>query len=49
MYAGLEYAYANSIKLAQEFLKDSAEHAGQNALVFHEQACIFYMNKDYNC
>uniref|UniRef100_A0A0N5AB37 TPR_REGION domain-containing protein n=1 Tax=Syphacia muris TaxID=451379 RepID=A0A0N5AB37_9BILA len=48
MYAGLEYAYANSIKLAQEFLKDSAEHADQNALVLHEQACIFYMNKDYD-
>uniref|UniRef100_A0A915PZK6 Uncharacterized protein n=1 Tax=Setaria digitata TaxID=48799 RepID=A0A915PZK6_9BILA len=37
LYIGLEYAYANNTKLAQDFLKDAAEIAGDNALVLHEQ------------
>lgn len=47
MYIGLEYAYANNTKLAQDFLKDSAEIAGDNALVLHEQGCICYMKKEW--
>ncbi|MCP9259431.1 Cell division cycle protein 16-like protein [Dirofilaria immitis] len=45
LYIGLEYAYANNTKLAQDFLKDAAEIAGDNALVLHEQGCICYMKK----
>ncbi|KAL4003184.1 Tetratricopeptide repeat family protein [Acanthocheilonema viteae] len=47
LYIGLEYAYANNTKLAQDFLKDAAEIAGDNALVLHEQGCICYMKKDW--
>ncbi|VDN03156.1 unnamed protein product [Thelazia callipaeda] len=47
MYIGLEYAYANNTKLAQDFLKDAAEIAGDNALVLHEQGCIYYMKKEW--
>lgn len=47
LYIGLEYAYANNTKLAQDFLKDAAEIAGDNALVLHEQGCICYMKKEW--
>ncbi|EJD76296.1 CBR-EMB-27 protein [Loa loa] len=47
LYIGLEYAYANNTKLAQDFLKDAAEIAGDNALVLHEQGCICYMEKEW--
>ncbi|VDK66443.1 unnamed protein product [Onchocerca ochengi] len=47
LYIGLEYAYANNTKLAQDFLKDAAEVAGDNALVLHEQGCICYMKKEW--
>lgn len=47
MYIGLEYSYANNIKLAQDFLKDAADVAGDSALVLHEQGCIYYMKKDW--
>uniref|UniRef100_A0A915APB9 Cell division cycle protein 16 n=1 Tax=Parascaris univalens TaxID=6257 RepID=A0A915APB9_PARUN len=47
MYVGLEYSYANSTKLAQDFLSDAAINAGENPLVLHEQGCIFYMKKDW--
>ncbi|VDK30991.1 unnamed protein product [Gongylonema pulchrum] len=47
MYIGLEYAYANNTKLAQDFLKDAAEIAGENALVLHEEGCICFMKKEW--
>lgn len=47
MYIGLEYSYANNTKLAQDFLKDAAAIAGENALILHEQGCIHYIKKEW--